>query len=47
MKTKIKKSEYESLAICIKTEQIPASDIVEYFKDKSFYIYYKRNWLNK
>ena len=47
MKTKIKKSEYESLAICIKTEQVPANHIAEYFEDKSFYNYYKKNWLNK
>jgi hypothetical protein len=47
MTKKIKKTEYESLAQCIKTEQVPAEDIAVYFKDKSFYNYYKKNWLNK
>ncbi len=44
---KISKSEYKSLAECIKTEQVPAERIAVYFKDKSFYNYYKKYWLNK
>ena len=39
--------EYESLAECIKSDQVPASEIVEIFTDKTFYKYYKKNYLNK
>ena len=42
---KVDTYEYESLATCIKTDQVPASEIVEIFTDKKFYKYYKKNWL--
>ena len=45
MKKKLKKSEYENLAECIVSGQVPPQDIAEYFKDKKFYKYYKKNYL--
>ena len=47
MTRKIDTYEYDSLAECIKTDQVPASEIVEIFTDKKFYKYYKKNYLNK
>ena len=43
----LNKSEYEDLAACIKSDQVAPVEVAEYFKDKSFYRYYKKNWLNK
>ena len=45
MTRKVDTYEYESLAECIKTDQVPASEIVQIFTDKKFYKYYKKNWL--
>lgn len=45
MTRKVDTYEYESLAICIKSDQVPASEIAEIFTDKKFYRYYKKNWL--
>ena len=42
---KIKKLEYESLAECIASDQVPPADIAYYFKDKKFYKYYKENYM--
>ena len=47
MTRKVDTYEYESLAECIKSDQVPASEIVEIFTDKAFYKYYKKNYLNK
>ena len=47
MTRKVDTYEYESLADCIKTDQVPASEIVQIFTDKKFYKYYKKNYLNK
>ena len=47
MTRKVDTYEYESLTECIKTDQVPASEIVEIFTDKKFYKYYKKNYLNK
>ena len=47
MTRKVDIYEYESLAECIKTDQVPASEIVQIFTDKKFYKYYKKNYLNK
>ena len=44
---KVDTYEYESLAECIKSDQVPASEIVEICTDKKFYKYYKKNYLNK
>ena len=37
--------EYESLAVCIRSDQVPASDVAKFFKDKKFYSWYKRKYL--
>jgi hypothetical protein len=43
---KYKKEDWESLATCIKTEQVPAADIVAIFKDNpDFEEWYKENYL--
>tara|TARA_B100001109_G_C18672402_1_gene384712 strand:+ start:380 stop:601 length:222 start_codon:yes stop_codon:yes gene_type:complete len=39
--------EYDSLAECIKMDQVPATEIAEIFTDRKFYKYYKKNWLDK
>ena len=47
MKVKVDTYEYESLAECIRSDQVPANHIAEYFTDKAFYKWYKRKYLNK
>jgi len=42
----VNKKDYEDIADCIKTDQVPASIIVEYFSDKKFHKWYKKNYLN-
>ena len=42
----ISKSEYQSLADCIRSDQVPADHIVDYFIDKQFYKWYKKKYLN-
>ena len=39
---KLKKSEYENLAECIVSDQVPPQDVAEYFEDKKFY---KENYM--
>ena len=40
--------EYESLAECIRSDQVPASEIAEIFTDKAYYKWYKKTyWSNK
>ena len=46
MKRKLKKSEYMDLAECISSDQVPAKDIVEYFKDKKFKKFYYEEYIN-
>ena len=45
MTRKVDTYEYESLAECIKTDQVPDQRYVEIFTDKEFYKYYKKNYL--
>ena len=45
MTRKIDTWEYESLAECIRSDQVPASEIVEIFTDKTFYKWYKKKYL--
>jgi len=46
MTRKVDTYEYESLEECIKTEQVPPSEIAELFTDKAFYKWYsKRNFV--
>jgi hypothetical protein len=40
---KIDRTEYQDVADCIRSDQVPASHIVEYFGDKMFYNGIKRN----
>ena len=41
----IKKDQYEDYADCIMTEQVSAPEIVELFKDKKFYKWYKHHYM--
>ena len=44
---KIKKSEYQNYADCIRSEyQYQAPEVVELFEDKAFYKWYKKKYLN-
>ena len=36
--------EYESLAHCIRSDQVPASEIAEIFTDKKYYNWYKKRF---
>ena len=46
MTRKVDTYEYESLETCIKTEQVPPSEIAELFTDKAFYKWYSnRNFI--
>ncbi len=47
MTRKVDTYEYDDLAFCIKTEQVPANEIAELFTDKDFYAFYKKNYLDK
>ena len=40
---KIDKKDYQDLLDCIKSDQVSASEIAEYFEDKGFYKFYKEN----
>ena len=40
--------EYQSLAECIRSDQVPAEEIAEIFTDKAYYNWYKKTyWSNK
>ena len=40
--------EYEDLATCIRSDQVPAEEIAEIFTDIAFYKWYKKTyWSNK
>ena len=43
---KIDRTEYQEVADCIRSDQVPASHIVEYFVYKMFYKWYKKKYLN-
>ena len=47
MMRKVDTYEYEALETCIKTEQVPASHIAEFFTDKAFYDWYSKRNFNK
>ena len=40
---KVNKKNYQDLLDCIKSDQVSAPAIAEYFKDKGFYKFYKKN----
>ena len=46
MSVRIKKSEYQNYADCIRSDQVSAPEIVELFEDKEFYKWYKKKYLN-
>tara|TARA_R110000765_G_scaffold22308_1_gene57094 strand:+ start:386 stop:520 length:135 start_codon:yes stop_codon:yes gene_type:complete len=39
----VDKKDYQDLLDCIKSDQVSASEIAEYFKDQGFYKFYKKN----
>ena len=45
MTRKVDTYEYESLAECIRSDQVPASEIAEIFTDKAYYSWYKKRYL--
>ena len=47
MTRKVDTYEYESLAECIRSDQVPASEIAEIFTDKAYYKWYKKKYLDK
>ena len=48
MTRKVDKTEYEALATCIRSDQVPAEEIAEIFTDKAFYKWYKKTyWTDK
>ena len=47
MTRKVDTYEYQSLADCIRSDQVPASEIAEIFTDKAFYKWYKKKYLKK
>tara|TARA_B100000085_G_scaffold266675_1_gene275566 strand:- start:730 stop:912 length:183 start_codon:yes stop_codon:yes gene_type:complete len=47
MTRKVDTYEYQSLADCIRSDQVPASHIAEYFTDKAFYEWYKKKYFTK
>jgi hypothetical protein len=46
LSVKIKKSEYQNYADCIRSDQVSAAGVVALFKDKLFYKWYKKKYLN-
>jgi hypothetical protein len=40
---KVDKKDYQDLLDCIKSDQVSAPEVVEYFKDEDFYKFYKKN----
>ena len=47
MTRKVDTYEYESLAECIRSDQVPARDIAEFFTDKAFYKWYSKKYFTK
>ena len=45
MTRKVDTYEYESLAECIRSDQVPANEIAEIFTDKAYYSWYKKRYL--
>ncbi len=42
-KYKVDITDYQDVADCIRSDQVPAKAIAEYFNDKVFYKWYKKN----
>ena len=45
MTRKVDTYEYEALADCIRSDQVPAQDIAEFFTDKAFYKWYSKKYI--
>ena len=45
MTRKVDITDYQDVEDCIRSDQVPASEIVEIFTDKSFYKWYKKKYL--
>ena len=45
MTRKVDITDYQDVADCIRSDQVPASEIVLIFTDKSFYKWYKKKYL--
>ena len=45
MSRKVDITDYQDVADCIRSDQVPVSEIVEIFTDKSFYKWYKKKYL--
>ena len=43
---KVDTTDYQDVADCIRSDQVPANHIAEYFSDKKFYQWYKKKYLN-
>ena len=37
--------EYQNIADCIRSDQVPASDVAKFFSNKDFYKWYKKKYL--
>ena len=44
MTRKVDITDYQDVADCIRSDQVPASEIAEIFTDKSFYKWYKKKY---
>ena len=44
MTRKVDTYEYQDLADCIRSDQVPAEEIAEIFTDESFYKWYKKKY---
>ena len=42
---KVDITDYQDIADCIRSDQVPANHIAEYFNDKKFYKWYKKKYL--
>ena len=45
IQAKVDITDYQDVADCIRSDQVPASAIAEYFTDKKFYAWYKKKYL--
>ena len=45
MTRKVDITDYQDIADCIRSDQVPANHIAEYFNDKKFYKWYKKKYL--
>lgn len=40
-----RKKQFQDWADCIRSDQVPASDVAKFFQDKTFYTWYKKKYL--